>query len=91
LEFTSERVATTEYTTTREVDGYDGAVGVVVLTFHKDDPHNEIPKGNSDGYRVTLEQLDQVRPGERVSTPSRRSVRATQRVCRMFYDQDIPR
>jgi hypothetical protein len=48
-------------------DGYDDPYGVVVLTLYNDDPHNEIPKGNSYGYRVTLEQLQQVTPGDRVS------------------------
>lgn len=48
-------------------DGYEDPYGVVVLTLYNDDPYNEVPKGNSYGYRVTLEQLQQVTPGNRVS------------------------
>lgn len=54
-------------TVERIVDGYDDPYGVVVLTLYNDDPHSEIPKGNSFGYRVTLAQLDRVTPGDRVS------------------------
>ena len=48
-------------------DGYDEPYGVIVLTLYNDDPSNEIPKGNSYGYRVSLGQLEQVTPGNRVS------------------------
>ena len=54
-------------TVDRIVDGYDDPYGVVVLTLYNDDPHNGVPKGNSYGYRVTLEQLGRVTPGDRVS------------------------
>jgi len=54
-------------TVERIEDGYDDPYGVVVLTLYNDDPSNEIPKGNSYGYRVTLGQLKQVTPGNRVS------------------------
>ena len=37
------------------------------MTLYNDDPHNEVPNGNSYGYRVTLEQLRGVTPGDRVS------------------------
>jgi hypothetical protein len=47
--------------------GYEDPYGVVVLTLYNDDPHNEVPNGNSYGYRVTLEQLRGVTPGDRVS------------------------
>jgi len=54
-------------TVERIKQGYDDPYGVVVLTLYNDDPYNEVPKGNSYGYRVTLEQLRQVTPGDRVS------------------------
>ncbi|MFC7228748.1 hypothetical protein N0B31_15160 [Salinirubellus salinus] len=54
-------------TVERIQDGYDDPYGVVVLTLYNDDPHNEVPKGNSYGYRVTLGQLEQVTPGNRVA------------------------
>ena len=54
-------------TTERIEDGYDDPYGVVVLTLYNDDPDNEVPKGNSYGYRVTPEQLQQVTPGNRVT------------------------
>ncbi|ELZ80226.1 hypothetical protein C453_19150 [Haloferax elongans ATCC BAA-1513] len=54
-------------TTERIRDGYDDPYGVIVLTLYNDDSHNEVPKGNSYGYRTTLEQLGQVAPGNRVS------------------------
>lgn len=56
-------------TDTRETlrSGYEDPYGVVVLTLYNRDPHNEIPKGNSYGYRTDLEQFNRVDPGDRVS------------------------
>jgi len=47
--------------------GYESPYGVVVLTLYNDDPINDIPNGNSYGYRVTLDMLNQVHPGDRIS------------------------
>jgi hypothetical protein len=60
-------IETDDETVARIADGYDDPYGVVVLTLYNDDPHNEVPKGNSYGYRVTLNQLDRVMPGDRIS------------------------
>ena len=51
----------------RITEGYDDPYAVMVVTLYNDDPHNEIPKGNSFGYRAAFEQLRQVTPGDRVS------------------------
>jgi len=51
----------------RLVSGYEDPYGVVVLTLYNEDPYNEIPKGNSYGYRVGFEQFNDVDPGDRVS------------------------
>jgi len=62
---------------TREAlrSGYEEPHGVVVLTLYNRDPHNEIPKGNSYGYRTTLEQFNRVNPGDRVSATVERGDR----------------
>lgn len=48
-------------------ESYNNPYGVLVLTLYNDDPFNDIPKGNSYGYRVTLDQLTQAHPGDRVT------------------------
>ena len=60
-------IVLTTTTIDRIANGYDNPYGIVVITLYNEDPHNDIPKGNSYGYRVTLEQLQQVTPGDRVS------------------------
>jgi len=47
--------------------GYDDPYGVLVLTVYNEDPHNGVPIGNSNGYRATLEQFNEVDPGDRVT------------------------
>lgn len=48
-------------------EGYENPYGVLVLTLYNDDPYNDIPTGNSYGYRVTLDQFNQAKPGDRVT------------------------
>jgi len=60
---------------TRETlrSGYEDPYGVVVLTLYNRDPHNEIPQGNSFGYRTDLEEFNRVDPGDRVSATVQRN------------------
>lgn len=47
--------------------GYDDPYGVLVLTVYNEDPHNDVPIGNSNGYHATLDQFNEVDPGDRVT------------------------
>jgi len=57
-----------ETTIDRLEKAYTDPYAVVVLTVYNDDPYNEIPNGNSFGYRATFDQCNQVNPGDRIST-----------------------
>ena len=46
---------------------YDEPYGAVVLTVYNKDPINDVPLGNSHGYKTTLTQFNQIIPGDRVT------------------------
>jgi len=60
-------LALSESTLDRLEDGYEDPFAVVVLTLYNQDPHNEVPKGNSFGYRTSFEAFNEVDPGDRIS------------------------
>jgi hypothetical protein len=53
--------------TERLTTGYDDPSATLVLTVYNEDPIKEVPIGNSRGYRATLEQFNEVDPGDRVT------------------------
>lgn len=56
-----------EATIDRLERAYTDPYAVVVLTVYNDDPYNDIPNGNSFGYRATFDQCNRVNPGDRIS------------------------
>jgi hypothetical protein len=56
-----------EATIDRIEGAYTDPYAVVVLTVYNDDPYNDIPNGNSFGYRATFDQFNRVNPGNRIS------------------------
>ena len=56
-----------EATIDRIEGAYTDPYTVVVLTVYNDDPYNDIPNGNSFGYRATFDQFNRVNPGNRIS------------------------
>lgn len=46
---------------------YADPYAVIVLTVYNEDPYNDIPIGNSHGYRATFEQFNRIDPGNRIA------------------------